>query len=69
MKKLRRPKQERKLMGVCAGLGKFLGVDATFVRIVWILLCLFPPISTLTATIAYVVLGFVIPEESDYIDV
>ena len=56
-------------MGVCAALGDFLGVDAVFVRIIWVLLCLFPPISTVTAIIAYLVLGYVIPEEKDYIDV
>ena len=69
MKKLRRPKNRRKIMGVCAALGDFLGVDAVFVRIIWVLLCLFPPIRTVTAIIAYLVLGYVIPEEKDYIDV
>lgn len=69
MKKLRRPKNGRKLLGVCAGLGKFFGVDAVFVRILWVLLCLFPPISTATAVILYILLGYIIPEEKDYIDV
>lgn len=67
--KLRRPKEGRKLAGVCAGLGKFFGVDAAYVRLVWVLVCLFPPVSTLTAVAAYIVLGYVIPEETDYIDV
>ena len=69
MKKLRRPKDKRKIMGVCAGMGDFFGIDPVFVRIIWVLLCLFPPISTVTAVIAYLVLGYVIPEEKDYIDV
>ncbi len=69
MKKLRRPKNGRKLMGVCAGLGDFFGIDPTFVRIFWVLLCLFPPISTLPAIIIYMLLGYIIPEDKDYIDV
>ena len=67
--KLRRPKEGRKLAGVCAGLGKVFVVDATYVRLVWVLVCLFPPVSTLTAVAAYIVLSYVIPEETDYIDV
>jgi len=54
---------------VCAGLANFFGIDVIFVRMVWVLVCLFPPVSTLTAIVAYVVLGYVIPEEKDYIDV
>lgn len=69
MKKLRRPQEDRKFMGVCAGMAKFFGIDATFVRIIWVLLCLFPPVSTVMAVIAYIVLGYIIPEETDYIDV
>lgn len=69
MKKLRRPKKGRKLLGVCAGLAKFFGIDTVFMRMIWVLLCLFPPVSTFMAIAAYIVLGYVIPEEKDYIDV
>lgn len=69
MKKLRRPKKSRKLLGVCAGLAKFFGIDTVFMRMIWVLLCLFPPVSTFMAIAAYIVLGYVIPEEKDYIDV
>ena len=67
--KLRRPKEGRKLAGVCAGLGNFFGIDALYIRLLLVLVCLFPPVSTLTAVAAYIVLGYVIPEETDYIDV
>lgn len=67
--KLRRPKETRKLLGVCAGLANFLGIDVIYVRMIWVLVCLFPPVSTLTAIAAYIVLVYVIPEEKDYIDV
>ena len=69
VKKLRRAKKGRKLLGVCAGLANFFGVDVIFVRLIWVLVCLFPPVSTLTAIFVYIVLGYVIPEETDYIDV
>ena len=69
MKKLRRPQEGRKLMGVCAGLARFLGIDAVFVRVLWVLICLFPPISSFMAIAAYILLGYIIPEETDYIDV
>lgn len=67
--KLRRPKEGRKLAGVCAGLGKLFGIDARYIRLAWVLVSLFPPVSTVTAIAAYIVLGYVIPEETDYIDV
>lgn len=69
MRKLRRPKEGRKLLGVCAGMGKFFGIDAVFVRMIWVLVVLFPPVSTFVAIVAYIVLGYIIPEEKDYIDV
>ena len=69
MKKLRRAKDERKLMGVCAGLAAFFGIDAVFVRVLWLLICLFPPVSSFMAIVAYILLGYIIPEETDYIDV
>ncbi len=69
IKKLREPKQGRKLLGVCAAIGNLFGIDAIFVRMVWVLVCLFPPVSTLTAIAVYILLAYAIPEEKDYIDV
>ena len=69
MKKLRRPKEGRKFLGVCAGLAQFFGIDAVFVRVLWILICLFPPVSSFMSVAAYILLGYIVPEEKDYIDV
>lgn len=69
LKKLRRPKEGRKWAGVCAGIAKSIGVDVTFVRLAWVLICLFPPVSTLVALLLYVACAYIIPEETDYIDV
>lgn len=68
IKKLRRPKN-KKIMGVCAGLAEFFGMDAVYMRLVWVLICMFPPISTITAVVVYLILAYIIPEEKDYIDV
>jgi phage shock protein PspC (stress-responsive transcriptional regulator) len=56
-------------MGVCASLARFFGIDAVFVRVLWVLICLFPPVSSFMAIAAYILLGYIIPEETDYIDV
>ena len=37
VKRLYRSRRERKLAGVCAGLGEYLGVDPTIVRILYLL--------------------------------
>ena len=50
-------------------MGKFFGIDAVFMRMIWVLVALFPPVSTFVAIVAYIVLGYIIPEEKDYIDV
>ena len=55
IKKLTRPRNGRMLGGVCAGIGEYLGIDPTVVRIICVLLS----IGTL---LVYLVLCFVIPE-------
>jgi phage shock protein C len=47
------------LAGVCGGLGKYLDMDPTLVRVLWVLFCLL----FLVGVIAYVVLILVIPLE------
>jgi phage shock protein C len=40
--KLSRPREDRKVAGVCAGFARYLGVDVTLVRLVWLVLAIFP---------------------------
>jgi phage shock protein PspC (stress-responsive transcriptional regulator) len=40
-KRLTRIEEGRMIAGVCAGLGRYLGVDPTVVRVIFILLALF----------------------------
>lgn len=56
MKKLYRSKKDRKLAGVCGGLGEYFGFDPTLARIVCILLAL-------PGVLPYLLLWIVIPEE------
>ena len=59
IKKLTRPSNGRMLGGVCAGIGEYLGIDPTVVRIICVLLS----IGTIgLALLVYLVLCFVIPE-------
>jgi len=56
----RRPRDEGKIAGVCAGIARYLGVDVTLVRIVMIVLALWPPGVGL---IIYVVCWIVMPKD------
>ena len=40
-KRLMRAEEGRMIAGVCVGLGRYLGVDPTIVRIIFVLLALF----------------------------
>lgn len=44
--------------GVCAGLGEYLGLDPTIVRIVWVLMVLFAGFGILL----YIILWLVMPK-------
>lgn len=57
-KVLRRSLTNRKLAGVCGGLGEYFGVDPTLVRLVWVLLALFYG----SGVLAYIIALFIMPE-------
>ncbi|MPN24263.1 hypothetical protein SDC9_171658 [bioreactor metagenome] len=58
MKKLYRSKRSRIIFGVCGGIGEYLDVDPTLVRLLWVLLSLHG-----IGIIAYVIAWIIIPEE------
>ena len=58
-KKLRRSRANRSVAGVCGGLADYLGVDATPLRIVMLLLILFGGMSLWV----YIIMWLLIPEE------
>ena len=55
---LSRPREGRKLAGVCAGFARYLEIDLTVVRVVWVLMVLFPPVPGL---LAYIICWIVMP--------
>lgn len=64
MKKLYRSTTARKIAGVCGGLAKYLNIDSTIVRVVFVLL-LIP--GGLPGIIPYLVLWIIMPEEPEQI--
>ena len=60
-KKLTRPRQGRKMAGVCAGLANYLGLDPTIVRVIYAILSLCTAI--ITGLIVYLILMLIIPED------
>ncbi len=60
---LERSRSNRMLGGICGGLGKYLNMDPTVVRVLYVLLTLF---TAFCGIIAYIILLFIIPEEKYY---
>jgi phage shock protein C len=58
VKKLYRSRDERMLGGVCGGLGKYLSVDPTIIRILFIIFAF-----TGGGFLAYLIMLFIVPEE------
>ena len=59
-KKLFRSRKDRKLCGVCGGLGEFFGLDSTIIRLLVVIACF----SSLgTGILVYFIAAFIIPEE------
>ena len=61
-KRLYRSQTDRKLAGICGGLGEYLNCDPTLIRVAWVVATF---LSGGLALIAYIVLIFIIPNESD----
>lgn len=66
MKKLKRSTSDKYIFGVCGGLGEYLNIDSTIIRILWFILAL---ISFGTFALAYIICGLIIPEDDGYIHV
>jgi phage shock protein PspC (stress-responsive transcriptional regulator) len=51
--------RDRKLIGVCAGIGRTLNIDPTFVRIAWVAVPLLTFVTVWQALLAYFICGLV----------
>ena len=59
-KKLYRSRKNRIIAGVCAGIGEYLEIDPTVIRLIWVLLTI---LSMGGGLIAYLLAWIIIPEE------
>ncbi len=59
VRRLYRSRNERMIGGLCGGLGEFLGMDPTVVRLIAVFLTFFWPVTPLV----YLLLMLIIPEE------
>lgn len=57
-KKLTKSATNRMLCGVCAGVGEYLGIDPTVIRLLWVLLTFMGG----SGLIAYIIAAIIIPE-------
>ncbi len=61
-KKLYKSNSNRMISGVCGGMGEYFNIDATLVRIVWVLVALLYGFGIL----AYLICILIIPKNTDY---
>lgn len=61
-RKLTRPRIERMLAGVCAGLAQFFGLDISLVRIAYTILTIF---TAFAGVPVYILMWIIIPEEKN----
>jgi phage shock protein C len=62
-RRLTRSATDRQIAGVCGGLAEYFGVDATPVRLVWVIVSIFGG-AVIGGVIAYVLAWLVIPRSS-----
>ncbi|MBQ6051748.1 MAG: PspC domain-containing protein [Clostridia bacterium] len=60
MKRLYRSTANRMICGVCGGVGDYLGVDPTVVRVVWVIAAFFGTVGLW----AYLACALIIPEDT-----
>ena len=61
-KRLYRSASDRMLLGVCGGIGEYVNVDSTIIRLLWAILVFWGGIGIL----AYLVAAVIIPGQPDY---
>ncbi|MBO5227971.1 MAG: PspC domain-containing protein [Lachnospiraceae bacterium] len=58
-KKLYRSRNDRVIAGICGGLGKFLNLDSTVIRLILAILCIIGG----SGLLIYIIAALIIPEE------
>ena len=60
---LSRPVHDKKIAGVCAGFARYFGVDVTLIRVIWLVLTIWP--LPLFGVISYIVAWIVMPKDAE----
>ena len=64
---IKRAKRDRWIRGVCGGVARTYGWSSNMVRLVTVIIAvIIPGPSTLLAFVAYLLLGFILPESEEY---
>lgn len=58
MKVLRKSQNDKKLCGVCAGIGEYINLDPTLVRLLWILFSF----AGGAGVLAYIIAAIIMPD-------
>lgn len=58
-KKLYLSDHDKKISGVCGGLGEYLNIDSTIIRLIWIILAI--PTAVFGAVVVYLIAAAIIP--------
>ncbi|MCA0150607.1 PspC domain-containing protein [Rossellomorea vietnamensis] len=64
-KRLARSRSDRKLAGVIGGLARYVGIDSTILRVIFIILLI--PTGFFPLAVVYGLLAFVLPHEEEAI--
>ncbi|MBQ7076681.1 MAG: PspC domain-containing protein [Lachnospiraceae bacterium] len=64
MNKRLKKSRDKKIAGVCGGIGEYLGTDPTLIRLAWVLFCL----AGGSGIIAYIIAALIMPEDDGIID-
>ena len=61
MKRLYRTNNDRRLLGICSGIGRYFDVDPVAVRLLWVLVTCVTGV--IPGIVAYLVAWLIVPEE------
>ena len=61
MKKLCKSSTDKKICGVCGGIGEYFGIDPTLVRILWVIASLMGG----SGVLAYIICALIIPGDQE----
>jgi phage shock protein C len=62
-KRLKRSQQERIIAGVCGGFAKYVNIDATIIRVLFVILTIFTAV--IPGILIYLTMWIIVPKDSE----